>query len=92
MQATVLKCPECGSDKVFANGHRDFHGVEIQRFKCGNPRCGYRFSFGHTELKAKLTKEANSQQNVSIGDMALAALEEKQTIRGNRQHPKRLNR
>ncbi len=37
------KCPECGSTKVFRNGHRYTEdGEDIQRWLCSN--CGHRFS------------------------------------------------
>ena len=44
-QTVSLVCPECGSTRVFNNGHRTLRdGSEIQRFKCGNSICGHRFS------------------------------------------------
>ena len=39
----MLCCPECGSSKIFRNGHRDLaNGEKIQRWLCS--ACGYRFS------------------------------------------------
>ena len=41
-EAVVLKCPECGSERVFKDGLRYMASGEIQRFLCR--ACGYRFS------------------------------------------------
>jgi ribosomal protein S27AE len=37
-----MKCPNCGTTKIFRNGHRYTNGKKIQRWLCS--RCGYRFS------------------------------------------------
>lgn len=39
----TMKCPNCGSTKIFRNGHRyTNYGEKIQRYLCRH--CGYRFS------------------------------------------------
>jgi len=41
-QATI-RCPECGSDRIWRNGHRFLKdGRKIQRYLCRN--CSFRFS------------------------------------------------
>lgn len=67
-----MVCPECGSVRVFKDGLRVLSdGSETQRFLCHD--CGHRFSFGHTLLKAKLSKEGISQQNNPCKEIELLA-------------------
>jgi integrase len=73
----VIVCPSCGCTKVFANGHREAYGVDIQRFKCGSPRCGYRFS-DPTALKTVKYNKTDSQQKHASGGTELLATLEKQ--------------
>jgi integrase/predicted RNA-binding Zn-ribbon protein involved in translation (DUF1610 family) len=76
----VLKCPECGSEKIYNNGKRYLSYGEVQRFKCRE--CGYRFSDSAKTLKDVMDNKVSSQKNVPTEGMALAALEEKRTSAG----------
>ena len=79
---TAIICPKCGSS-AFNNGHRYVYGLTIQRYKCANSRCGYRFSDSLSKnLNAVPNKFKVSQQNISSRGMALAALEQKGTSVG----------
>jgi integrase len=46
VEASALKCPECGSDRLFRDGQRYLsNGASAQRWLCRN--CSYRFSKRH---------------------------------------------
>jgi integrase/recombinase XerD len=56
----ILKCPDCGSSKIFNNGKRYLsYGLELQRFKCRE--CGKRFSEHGTSLNRVPDNLGNSQ-------------------------------
>ena len=62
---TIIKCPECGSEKVYNNGHRYLsYGLELQRFKCRE--CGYRFS----DPTKTLNCVTDNSDNAQVGDLA----------------------
>jgi len=42
MVEKVVKCPECGSQRVYKDGIRYTRSGEMQRYLCRD--CGYRFS------------------------------------------------
>jgi transposase-like protein len=55
-----LKCPECGSSKVYNNGKRYLsYGLELQRFKCRE--CGHRFSENGNNINTFSDNLGNSQ-------------------------------
>jgi hypothetical protein len=79
----VVACPECGSKKVYNDGHREAYGVTIQRYRC---RCGKRFSEPTKQLKTEWTNNLASQQNKLLQEIdLLAALENKENSAGNTQ-------
>jgi integrase len=80
----MLKCPGCGSSKVYANGHRCLkNGLVVQRYICG--ACDYRFSDSTKGLKAEWLDNTNSQQNNPCKELELlAALEQKRASAGEK--------
>jgi integrase len=72
----MLRCPECGSKKIWKDGLRYVQGRPIQRYLCCS--CGYRFS----ENCFKECQTINSRQIcVSEGEMKnLVKVEPKQKI------------
>jgi integrase len=45
-QPQPIRCPECGSERLYKDGHRYLaNGEDVQRYLCRN--CGYRFSDPH---------------------------------------------
>ena len=61
---TVIRCPECGSTRVFHDGFRPaplnaLSSEPIQRFRCAD--YGHRFSEHSTSLNVKDDNKANSQ-------------------------------
>ena len=85
------KCPECGSTKVFRNGHRYTEdGEDIQRWLCSN--CGHRFS--DTRYKTQVLNirgpEDRSNQLCAILEEAkkLDTATETKTVVGETRNPK----
>ena len=79
---TALKCPECGSTRVFHDGFRKapsnaVSNEPIQRYRCAD--YGHRFSLVHTALKIKLPKEPSSQISAS-GAKNLVSTTELKTV------------
>ena len=77
----VLKCPECGSTRVYHDGFRpapsnSLSNEPIQRFRCAD--YGHRFS-EHTSLNVQDNNKATSQKNVSSRGMELASKQEIKT-------------
>ncbi len=58
--AVSLKCPDCGSSRLFKAGLRYLAGGEtVQRWLCRE--CGYRFSEGHSGLNGVRDNNSNRQ-------------------------------
>ncbi|MCW4046816.1 MAG: tyrosine-type recombinase/integrase [Candidatus Bathyarchaeota archaeon] len=58
--AAVLRCPECGSVKLFRAGLRYLaDGGSVQRYLCRS--CGYRFSGGHNNSNRVFRENRNCQ-------------------------------
>jgi integrase len=68
--STVIKCPECGSLRVFKDGFREaplnaISNEPIQRYRCAD--YGHRWS-EHTNLNVKNPNKRNSQISVILQD------------------------
>lgn len=63
----ILKCPECGSSRVFNNGHRQRKdGSTVQRLKC--PKCGSSFAENYNRLSRPINNRhisANLAKNMA---------------------------
>src|ERR1700690_1300994 len=78
-----VKCPNCGSERIFRNGHRyTENGEDIQRWLCSE--CGFRFSDKAKELLGR-GPENRSNQLCAILEEAkkLETAIENQTIAGD---------
>jgi integrase len=67
-----LKCPECGSDRLYKDGLRYTSEGQIQRYLCRN--CGYRFS-------EKSYKECQTNSNRQICALKVKNLEPQTEIK-----------
>lgn len=54
---TTLKCPECGSSRVFKDGHRTIgEELTVQRFKCSE--CSHRFAEQNLNTKSVINEHS----------------------------------
>ena len=76
---SIHKCPECGSSKVFCNGHRMLRdGSDAQRYLC--KKCGFRFC---EPSILKIHTQYNLSSQICAGDAKnLVATQETKTCAG----------